>query len=136
MRGCPSAEGTHLMLRTRLFLMLLFVIASLIVALAKPLPTRADPTPVPVQDSPDPVNASPIVPPLPVVEHVAPKHAPIVRKMAAMKHLHVPLGEKIVKYAKKMIGVPYVYGGSSPHGFDCSGFTSYVYHHFHIAIAR
>src|SRR5262249_42660994 len=75
------------------------------------------------------------VPPLPIVEHVAPKHAPIVRKMAAMKHLHVPLGEKIVKYAKKMIGVPYVYGGSSPHGFDCSGFTSYLYPHFHIPLA-
>lgn len=34
---------------------------------------------------------------------------------------------QIVAYAKQFIGVPYVWGGSSPKGFDCSGLTSYVY---------
>lgn len=33
----------------------------------------------------------------------------------------------IVSAASKFIGYRYVYGGSSPAGFDCSGFTSYVY---------
>jgi cell wall-associated NlpC family hydrolase len=37
-------------------------------------------------------------------------------------------GVKIVADAKKYLGVPYVYGGDSPAGFDCSGLTSYVYH--------
>ena len=35
-------------------------------------------------------------------------------------------GEKLVAYAKTFVGYPYVYGGSSPSGFDCSGFVQYV----------
>ncbi len=34
-------------------------------------------------------------------------------------------GEKLAAYAKTFVGYPYVYGGSSPNGFDCSGFTQY-----------
>lgn len=46
-------------------------------------------------------------------------------------------GADIVAYAKKYLGYDYVYGGSSPKtGFDCSGFTSYVYKHFGYNIAR
>ena len=44
------------------------------------------------------------------------------------------LGKDIVSYAKKFLGVPYVYGGASPSGFDCSGFTMYVYNHFGISM--
>lgn len=43
-------------------------------------------------------------------------------------------GKQIVSYAKKFLGVPYVYGGASPSGFDCSGFTMYVYDHFGISM--
>ena len=43
-------------------------------------------------------------------------------------------GEKIASYAKKFLGVPYVYGGASPSGFDCSGFTMYVYDNFGISL--
>jgi len=39
-------------------------------------------------------------------------------------------GEEIVAYAKNYLGKPYVYGGSGPNSFDCSGFTMYVYNHF------
>ncbi len=45
-------------------------------------------------------------------------------------------GAEIVKYAKKYLGSKYVYGGSSPSGFDCSGFTSYVYKHFGYSLSR
>ena len=45
-------------------------------------------------------------------------------------------GTEIVSYAKKYIGSKYKYGGSSPSGFDCSGFTSYVYKHFGYSLSR
>lgn len=45
-------------------------------------------------------------------------------------------GQEIVDYALQFVGYPYVYGGSSPKGFDCSGFTSYVYKHFGYSLNR
>jgi cell wall-associated NlpC family hydrolase len=36
-------------------------------------------------------------------------------------------GSKVVSVAQRYVGSRYVYGGTTPRGFDCSGFTSYVY---------
>lgn len=46
-------------------------------------------------------------------------------------------GSSIVATAKKYLGYKYVYGGSSPStGFDCSGFTSYVFKQHGISLSR
>ena len=45
-------------------------------------------------------------------------------------------GNQVVEYAKKYLGYKYVAGGSSPKGFDCSGFTTYVFKHFGISLNR
>lgn len=46
------------------------------------------------------------------------------------------LRQRIVTYAKTLLGIKYVYGGSTTKGFDCSGFVSYVFKHFGITLER
>ncbi|HEY5561302.1 MAG TPA: C40 family peptidase, partial [Clostridiaceae bacterium] len=43
----------------------------------------------------------------------------------------------IIAYASNFLGIKYLWGGTSPStGFDCSGFTQYVFAHFGIRIGR
>ena len=42
----------------------------------------------------------------------------------------------VVNIARGLLGIPYVYGGSTPSGFDCSGFTQYVFRKAGISIPR
>ncbi|WP_258403023.1 C40 family peptidase, partial [Burkholderia multivorans] len=35
--------------------------------------------------------------------------------------------EQVLAIAKQYVGTPYVSGGTSPSGWDCSGYTSFVY---------
>ena len=59
----------------------------------------------------------------PLVPHAS--HASLVARKEA----------RVVRFARRFLGVPYSYGGSSPAGgFDCSGFTRFVYSHFGIAL--
>ena len=45
-------------------------------------------------------------------------------------------GQQIVNLASKYLGVRYVYGGSSPSGFDCSGLVQYVCRQLGISVNR
>ena len=46
------------------------------------------------------------------------------------------LAQQIANYSTNFQGIPYVYGGYSKNGLDCSGFVKYVYSHFGIAVPR
>lgn len=46
------------------------------------------------------------------------------------------LADDLVAYALTFEGYSYVYGGTTPAGFDCSGFVQYVYRHFGYEITR
>ncbi|MFC7062448.1 S-layer homology domain-containing protein [Halobacillus seohaensis] len=45
-------------------------------------------------------------------------------------------GSQITKIANKYSGTPYNYGGTTPSGFDCSGYTSYVFKQAGIDLPR
>lgn len=45
-------------------------------------------------------------------------------------------GDSIVAYAKKFEGTPYLFGGSTPDAFDCSGYILYVFKFFGITLPR
>jgi cell wall-associated NlpC family hydrolase len=53
------------------------------------------------------------------------------RPAAVRDHTPAPqaagLGSRAVAIAERYLGVPYVWGGASPSGFDCSGLVMYVY---------
>ncbi len=45
-------------------------------------------------------------------------------------------GQSVADYAKRFLGTRYRWGGTTTKGFDCSGFTKYVYKKFGISISR
>jgi cell wall-associated NlpC family hydrolase len=47
-----------------------------------------------------------------------------------------PRGSAILAIAARYLGVPYVYGGTTPSGFDCSGYTGYVFRQLGYSLPR
>ena len=44
--------------------------------------------------------------------------------------------DSLIAYASNYLGLAYIWGGTTPAGFDCSGYTQYVFAHFGITIPR
>lgn len=72
-------------------------------------------------------------PPKAVVRKATPTPKPVVKKAATPKPVTTVaptisgLGQRVVSIAMSYLGYRYVYGGASPSGFDCRGFTYWVY---------
>jgi peptidoglycan DL-endopeptidase CwlO len=49
---------------------------------------------------------------------------------------YISRGAAVVSIASRYLGVPYMYGGASPRGFDCSGLTLYVFHQLGVQLPR
>ena len=64
------------------------------------------------------------------------------RKQAAGAGRNTPVGAlgsahpSVVAVAKRYLGVPYLWGGTSPSGFDCSGFVQYCYAQIGVSLPR
>jgi cell wall-associated NlpC family hydrolase len=68
--------------------------------------------------------------PLPAGAARGPHHTRALQSYSAF-------GRRVVDYAWRFRGIPYVWGGSTPRsGFDCSGFVRFVYAHFGVWLAH
>jgi cell wall-associated NlpC family hydrolase len=61
------------------------------------------------------------------VKAIEPVKSPVRFVPPKQKPKPISIASRAVRLARKQLGVPYVWGGASPGGFDCSGLVMWVY---------
>ena len=74
-------------------------------------------------------------PPL-AVHHNLASERPGARALRAFEKHQRALRDSIVRLALAQVGTPYVHGGETPEGFDCSGLVQYVYGRLYLTPPR
>lgn len=85
------------------------------------------------------VIASVLLSAAPAIAHTGcntPRHFSDSTRTTSLSPADKVTADDIIREAKKYIGCPYRSGSSSPRGFDCSGFTSYVFRQLGIQLGR
>jgi cell wall-associated NlpC family hydrolase len=81
------------------------------------------------------VTAPPPPPPPPAPVERTPKASRSTER-APLQVSEAAQGGSIIAIAARYVGTPYRYGGTTPSGFDCSGFTQYVYRQVGVSLPR
>lgn len=98
-------------------LLTLLLVPSAIIAASGPSPAPSGtPTPLPTATAVDPATPSDSAPRQPRLTRAQRRDRRLARQRL-----------KVMRVARSLRGIPYAYGGASRSGFDCSGFTMYVY---------
>jgi cell wall-associated NlpC family hydrolase len=102
-----------------------------------PADATAEAPPAPTEAPPAPAGAAP--PPTEILP--APTEGPPASTEAPPAPAEVPpassgRGSEVAAFAMQFVGAPYAWSGADPDGFDCSGFTQYVYRQFGVDLPR
>lgn len=77
-----------------------------------------------------------VTPPAPATPGTPRAHRAAAENYAMDFNFDAVKGNRVIAIARQYLGVPYVWGGMSPAGFDCSGLVGYVYSQVGVHLPR